>query len=313
MNPKVSVIMSVYNGEKYLRKAVDSILDQTFPDFELIIINDGSTDGTKEILESYTDHRIHLIHQENIGLTKSLNKALKLARGVYIARQDADDISDLERLNCEVNYLNQNQNIGLLGSHVAFIDKKGREISVWKTPETHDQIKKGLLKGNCFCHGSVMFRKECLNTVGFYREKFRYAQDYDYWMRISEHFKTANIGMVLYKNRRTTDTISRKKLSEQLNYHLLAQQLMKERTIKGNDSLECIDTEDVMSELIKRYKMSKSEINKFKSNIFLRKFFESLESKDLTGAMNFWLKSMILEPQKWKTRLLIEKLLNNFK
>lgn len=305
--------MSVYNGEKYLREAIDSILNQTFTDFEFIIINDGSTDGTRKILESYFDPRIRLIHQENIGLTKSLNRGLKVANGEYIARMDADDISHPDRLKYQVNFLDENHGIGLVGSYASFIDEKGREIQIWKTPETHEEIKKVFQTGNSFCHGLVLFRKECLDTVGYYREEFKYAQDYDYWLRISEHFKTANIDRVLYKNRRTADTISRKKLSEQLNYHLLAQQLAKERHRKSIDSLKHIDTEDVRSELIKKYKMSKSEINKFKSNIFLRKFSESLESKDFVSAFNLWLKAFLFKPQKWKIRLLIERLFKYLK
>jgi len=115
--PKISVIMSVYNGEKYLREAIESILNQTFRDFEFIIINDGSTDKTSEILSSYNDPRIVIINNKrNIGLTKSLNKGLKMVKGEYIARQDADDVSLPERLERMVNFLDMNRDVGLLGS-----------------------------------------------------------------------------------------------------------------------------------------------------------------------------------------------------
>jgi len=305
--------MSVYNGEKHLREAIDSILNQTFTDFEFIIINDGSTDHTKQILESYSDPRIRLLHHENLGLTKSLNKGLKIATGEYIARMDADDISFSERLNCQVEFLYKNPEIGLVGTHALFIDQKDREIQIWKTPETHSEIESMLKFGNSFCHGSVLFKKECLDIVGYYREEFKYAQDYDYWLRISERFKTANINRVLYKNRRTTDTISRKNLSEQLNYHLLAQQLAKERRQKGADSLKHINTENVRSELIKKYNMSKFEINKIKSNTFLRKFSESLDSKDFVGAFIFWFKALLLEPEKRKVRMLAKAIIKTFR
>ena len=306
--PKLSIILSVYNGEKYLHEAIDSILRQTFTDYEFIIINDGSTDNTKHLLEEYSDSRIRLFHQRNIGLTRSLNKGLKIAKGGYIARQDADDISLPERLSREVDFLDQNPDVGLVGTHVAFIDKNGKEIDVWKTPAEHEQIMKTFQNRNSFCHGAVMFRKECIKKVGGYREKLLYAQDYDLWLRIAEQYKTANLGVVLYKNRRTSNSISRNKLSKQLDFHLLIQQLMKEREEKGYDSLEQVDTKNVVIELNKKYKIDLDEVKKFKSNLFLRKFAESIESCDLFDAIYLWLKAMIFEPRKWKIRLLYEKL-----
>jgi glycosyltransferase involved in cell wall biosynthesis len=300
--------MSVYNGEKYLREAIDSILRQTFTDYEFIIINDGSTDNTANILETYSDPRIRLYHHENIGLTRSLNKGLQMARGGYVARQDADDISLPERLSREVTFLDQNPNIGLVGTHAAFIDKKGKEIDVWKTPAEHEKIMKTLRNTNSFCHGAVMFRKECINKVGCYREKLLYAQDYDLWLRIAQQYKTANLGVVLYKNRRTSKSISRQKLSKQLNFHLLIQQLIMERADKGYDSLEEVDTKNVVKELKRKYNVGLEEVNRFKSNIFLRKFAESIKSCDLLDAIYLWLKAMVFEPRKWKIRLLYEKL-----
>jgi len=309
MSPKVSVVMSVYNGEKHLREAIDSILNQTFTDFEFIIINDGSTDRTKEILESYFDPRIRLFHQKNIGLTKSLNRGLEIVRGEYIARQDADDISEQERLYHEVKLLDNNSEVGLVGTYASFIDRNGKQMSVWKTPENHGDIKSGLMKENCFCHGSVMFRKNCIDTVGYYREYFKYTQDYDLWLRISELYKVANINKVLYKFRRDSNTISRKKLSEQLNYHLLAIELAKERSQSGIDSLSDIKTKEIELILKGRYKLGYSEINKFKSNIFLRYFSEAIITGDYIGSFSLWLRAFLFEPKKWKIRFLIEEIL----
>ncbi|HKQ33129.1 MAG TPA: glycosyltransferase family A protein, partial [Thermodesulfobacteriota bacterium] len=117
MTPKVTVLMTVYNGEKFLNEAIDGILNQTFRDFEFLIINDGSTDGSREIIKSYKDPRINLVDNEsNIGLTASLNRGLSLAGGEYIARQDADDISLPERLEKQISILERNPDIALLGS-----------------------------------------------------------------------------------------------------------------------------------------------------------------------------------------------------
>jgi glycosyltransferase involved in cell wall biosynthesis len=130
MTPKVSVVMSVYNNESYIREAVESVLNQSFKDFEFIIINDGSTDRTREILTSYTDERIRLFDQENRGLTISLNRGLSLAKGSYIARMDGDDISDPERFAEEVRFLEQNEKIGLIGTYAHRIDEQGRIVSL---------------------------------------------------------------------------------------------------------------------------------------------------------------------------------------
>ena len=307
MSPNVSVIMSVYNGEKYLREAIDSILNQTFTDFEFIIINDGSTDGTREILESYSDSRIRLIHQENIGLTKSLNRGLKLARGEYIARQDADDVSYPERLSYQVVFIEKRPDVVLVGTHASFIDQRGTEFSVWRPPATHDAIRKQMLKGNSFCHGSVIFRKECLNTVGSYREQFRYTQDYDLWFRISDQYEVANIERILYKFRRNSHTISRKKLSQQLDYHLLTIELAKERRRRGKDSLSNIETSNIESALTGLYKLTRSEINHFKSSYFMMYCTESLRSRNYLDALTLWLKGFHLEPQKSKIKFIIQQ------
>ncbi len=117
MNPKVTVLMPVYNAEKYLKTAIESILKQTFSDFELLIINDGSTDGSEEIIRSFNDKRIRLFNNEqNLGIIKTLNKGLNLAKGEYIIRMDADDISLPDRLELQVKYMEENPGIGISGT-----------------------------------------------------------------------------------------------------------------------------------------------------------------------------------------------------
>jgi glycosyltransferase involved in cell wall biosynthesis len=217
MTPKISVVMSVYNGETYLREAIDSILNQTFTDFEFIIINDGSTDHAKQILESYSDPRIRLLHQENIGLTKSLNKGLKIATGEYIARMDADDISLSERFSRQVNYLDNNLHVGLIGSRYLQIDEKGVEQFEIQVPIGKENILNHLLlSGSAFCHSSMMFRKLLAQKAGFYDEAMRYAQDYDFGIRMFELCEVANFPEILQKWRYNTSSgISVKKSIEQ--------------------------------------------------------------------------------------------------
>ena len=139
--PQITVLMPVYNGEKYLRQAVDSILNQTFKDFEFLIINDGSTDKTLAILQEYKNKRVKIINnKKNIGLTKSLNKGLKLAKGKYIARMDADDISLSNRLRKQIDFLDKHNKIGVLGTQMKIINNSNKIVGEYKTPLCHSLI-----------------------------------------------------------------------------------------------------------------------------------------------------------------------------
>jgi len=226
-NPRISVIMSVYNGEKYLREAIDSILNQTFPDFEFIIVNDASTDSSLKIIQSYHDKRIRVIeNEENIGLTKSLNKAIKKARGEYIARQDADDISLLNRFEEQLRYLEQHPEVSLLGTSIYRIDSggdvTGKRIALAK-PTTKD-----MFKGNQFSHGSVMFKRQVIDNVGGYNELFRYVQDYELWLRIAKHYEVRNLTRILYKLRSHDRNVRFTNGEESALYGILAIKLAKE-------------------------------------------------------------------------------------
>lgn len=220
-DPKVTVLMSVYNGEKYLLQAVDSILNQTFSDFEFIIINDGSTDNTAKILASYNDPRIIIVNNEaNIGLTKSLNKGLKLTKGKYIARMDADDISLPKRLERQVAFMDANPEIGVCGTWFEIIgdDKK----SICSHPEQHDDIFVGMLFGNTIGHPTVIIRKDNILTLNeFYNEELTCAQDAEYWARLGVlGVKLANIGEVLVKYRIHERSVS--KVNNQLQESVAA-------------------------------------------------------------------------------------------
>ena len=226
---KVSVVMAVYNGEKYLREAVNSILSQTFKDFEFIIINDGSTDATREILESYRDPRIVLIHQGHVGLTKSLNKGITQAKGEYIARQDADDISLPERLENQIEFMESHKNIALLGTAAKIIDERGGYLHTRKYPGDYTSIQKVIREDNCFCHGSVMFKKKSFFDLGGYREIFSTAQDYDLWLRFTENFDVENLPTPLYIRRFNPLSITIKDIVFQRRMGTFARRLAKAR------------------------------------------------------------------------------------
>jgi glycosyltransferase involved in cell wall biosynthesis len=208
--PIVSVILPVYNAELYLREAIDSILNQTFRDFELIIINDGSTDGSKAIIESYGDERIIFADQENAGLAASLNKGISMARGKYIARQDNDDVSLHTRLHEQVKYLEDHPAVSLLGSHALIIDENGRSTGRLLQPPTASyQVKFYLLFGNPFAHSSVLLRRSVLESSGLYSQDTSYFEDHNLWSRIARIADVANLPKPLIKYREVPSSMSR--------------------------------------------------------------------------------------------------------
>jgi len=222
--PKISVIMSVFNIKEYVVESIESILNQTFKHFEFIIIDDGSSDKTREILKSLKDSRIRLIFNEkNIGLTKSLNKALKLARGEYIARQDGDDISLPQRFERQLEFLDKNPEIKVIGTFGYSIDKKGEILRKETFPVYPEEIKKNLIIKNPFLHPSILIKKEVLQEVGGYNEKFTTTQDYELWFRILKVSKGANLPLFLLKKRYLPNMISLKKENIQLRNTLFLQ------------------------------------------------------------------------------------------
>lgn len=241
--PAVSVVMSVYNGEKYLRAAVESVLQQSFTDFEFIIVNDGSTDRTRAILESYQDPRILLMHQENVGLTKSLNRALARAKGEFIARQDADDLSLPDRLRIQVEFLADNSEVSLVGSAVQVIDGEGCELTIFRPPCDFPTIAQKLKSYNCFWHGSVLFRRSCLTVLGGYTEAFTTAQDYDLWLRFAEKYQLANLALPLYAYRFNPNAVTFKRIVSQRRMAEMARKLAtaRENHLPERDLLEGFD------------------------------------------------------------------------
>ena len=244
-HPKVSVIMSVYNEEKYLRQALDSILSQTFADFEFIVVDDGSTDGTRSILESYRDPRIRVFSQDNQGLTKSLNRALSTARAGYIARMDGNDISRRERFERQINFLDRNPDTGIVGSFSHRIDEKGRQVNLYTYPTDGDGIREALWSTCPMCHSSVMFRRACVERVGPYREKVGPTEDLDFFFRVSEKFETANIPEPLHSFRVIAEGITIRRRFDQLRYELLVRMMARERKECGRDRLEEMSDDEI--------------------------------------------------------------------
>lgn len=205
----VSVVMSVYNAEPYLEDAINSILGQTYRDFEFIIIDDGSTDRSAEIIKSFDDVRIVLLQQSNSGLVYSLNRGIHTSHGGYIARMDADDISAPTRLEKQVDFLNHHPEFILVGCNGIQIDKEGRYVSKLYRSNSSEQINKELSLGNSpFIHGSVLFRKEFALVSGLYDEKMVTFEDWDLWRRMFAHGDMTNLDEPLYSYRLTPGSIT---------------------------------------------------------------------------------------------------------
>lgn len=206
---EISVILPVYNAENYLFEAIESVLNQTFVDFELIIINDGSKDSSLDIINSFKDQRIFLVDQHNKGLAATLNHGLSLAKGKYIARMDADDIALPNRFEIQLNFLKKNPKYKLIGSAVEIIDMHGSCLCVDIPYTGYAFLKKFMNKvGNPFKHPTVMFEKDVALNLGGYNEKIgKYFEDYFLWSKIAEQYKVEILSVVLLKYRITPGSI----------------------------------------------------------------------------------------------------------
>jgi len=289
-DPKVTVLMSVYNGEKYLKEAIDSILTQTFTDFEFLIINDASKDRSRDILQRYSDPRIKVITNEgNIGLTRSLNKGLRFSKGKYIARMDADDISMPERLKRQIEFMELHPDVGLLASQIVVIDINGKSLYTLKLPETNECIKWILLFENCIAHPAAFYRRDLAIRIGGYNELFKRSQDYDLWSRMSFETKIYQIPETLLKWRATSNY-------EQVNYineqEETVRKVMKDsisKTLGKNVSVEQIDI--LRSALLGKtnedfnsfFNLASEILNKYKTTVEISKEDKKLIYTYLVG------------------------------
>ncbi len=214
--PLISVIMPVYNSGQYLAAAVKSILDQTVNDFEFIIIDDASTDNSLELMQKFKDQRIvYLKNNSNMGVAETLNRGMQIARGKFIARMDADDISLRQRFQKQIGFFNHHPGTDVLGTWVQCIDEKNKPLSVIQPPLSHASITWNLLFGNCLDHASVMFRNHLLKKTGGYSVKALHYEDYDLWARVSHLAKLANLGQILLHKRIHSQAIASRFIAEQ--------------------------------------------------------------------------------------------------
>jgi len=214
--PKVSVLLPVWNAERYLAGAIDSVLAQTFTDFELLVVDDGSTDGSGALIRRHRDRRILRIENEkNLGVTRSLNLAIQRARGRYLARMDADDRCAPERFERQVAFLDAHPRVALVASRARRIDERGAPLGVLDTPVDGEMLRRRVRLGNCIVHGSVMMRADAVRALGGYDEAMERAEDYDLWLRIVQLHEIAALPDLLYDWRDHGDGVGRRHSAEQ--------------------------------------------------------------------------------------------------
>lgn len=224
--PRVTALMPVYNNERYIAAAVESILNQTFRDFEFIIIDDGSSDGSLQMLERYAreDSRIRLASRPNTGYTIALNEGLRIARGEYIARMDADDVASPERFEMQVQYLDDHPDCTVVGGNVLLIDRDGDPIREMCLGYSHEEIDAAHMqgKGGAIIHPAATIRKSALDRVGEFREDYECAEDLDIFLRLAEVGRVANLPEVVLRYRQHLSSIGYSRADEQQRFTICA-------------------------------------------------------------------------------------------
>jgi glycosyltransferase involved in cell wall biosynthesis len=241
--PIVSVVMIVRNVERFLAEAIESILGQTFAEFEFIIVDFGSTDKSKSIVSGYAakDTRIKLHEIPNCGIAEARNAGGFLAKGKYIAIMDADDVSLPERLMWEVEFMEGHPEVGLLGGAREWIDATGRPLFVNGDPTDDASLRAALTDRCAFCQPTVLVRSEAFTLVGGYRAAFAPAEDYDLWLRITEHFQCANLPQVVLKYRIHPQQVSMTRHRHQTLCVLAARESSKSRKAGRPDAMNSVE------------------------------------------------------------------------
>ena len=319
----ISVILPVYNGEDHLTVCIESVLAQTFQDFEFIIVNDASTDGTSQILNKFAsiDKRIKIINNKvNQKQTASANTAIKNSKGKYLARMDADDVALPSRFEKQINVLEDNPDIGAIGSSVDLINSEGEILRQWNTHPEPDFLKWFLMFGASLPHSSVMMRRKIIEEVGGYKSVE--AEDYDLWSRVSRVAKVANISEVLQQKRLWEGQLGKKVPIEtidcslkimQSNMHYLlgfSAPLKQVKNIRFTMRNICIDnktdiveTVDLILVLTNTFLQSNSldkyiraKVKKFTAQK-LHILAEMMRSKNLLSSFTIYYKILILNPK----------------
>lgn len=244
-NPTVTVLMPIFNAFPFLREAIESVLSQSYSNFELLLIDDGSTDQSQDIIGSYRDQRVVAIHHTNVGVARTLNRGLALARGELIWRHDADDISQPTQLEAQVNFLQAHPEIALVGTQIAYLTERGKVSSfhhpkddffageAWRTVTA-----KEIIRYRPLVHATMLIRRVVLQSVGGYRPEFRTSEDFDLWLRLVEQHQLAVLNQCPYYVRLNATSSCRRNHSTLRYFLTTAETLANERRQSGQDRLQ---------------------------------------------------------------------------
>ena len=262
MNPAISVVMSVYNGQRYLAQAVESVLAQTFRNFEFIIIDDGSTDRTAAILADYAkrDARIRIISHENKGRATSLNIGIDVARSGYIARMDADDACLPDRFQQQLDFLEAHPDVGIVGGAVEVVNGNGQLLRRIKPPTGDAEIRSTMLTGNPMWHPTILMRRQHVLAVRGYRKQFLDTDDYDLWLRMIERCQIANLEAYVLQYRIHANQVSVRNMRHQTMCGFAAQTAARCRQEGKPDPFA--DVDEITPSLIEALGMNAGEIHK---------------------------------------------------
>ncbi len=260
-SPTVSVVMSVFNGERFLSETIDSVLNQTFRDFEFVIVDDGSTDATADILSRYVlrDGRIRVLRNGKKGRAASLNLGISLANGKYVANIDADDLAMPRRLEEQVAFMGKNPEVGVLGGAFELITDSGEVIDIVRHPLEDSQIRSAMFRYNPICHSSVILRKDFVLASEGYRSAFEPSEDYDLWLRMSERGRLANLNNVLVRYRVHANQLSVRKLEHQTLCVLAASAAAEQRRSGRPDPLA--DVQEITPQVVESLGVAPQKIH----------------------------------------------------
>ena len=307
-NIPISVVMSVYNGERYLSLAIESILNQTFQDFEFIIVDDGSTDHSLEIIRKYEkkDSRIRVLVQENQGLAAALNNGIAMARGKYIARMDDDDISLPNRLEIQYRFMESHPEILASSGLAIVINKWGDEYAEWKTEEDSSKIDSKHINEGCtsLCHPASIIRKSAWEAVGGYSSDIRYAQDLDFWLKLGEIGTLANLAEPLILYRMHNNSASGTHRQEQYKCMLLAIKRARQRRGITDDIFPQVYSGDLIpNERTILYKTAQYQFKK-KRYFKATKYYISWFIRAFPSLLSDWLVKRLVPHSPWLQRTL---------
>ncbi|WDF53814.1 glycosyltransferase family 2 protein [Mucilaginibacter sp. KACC 22063] len=240
--PLITVLMPAYNAGSFMAEAISSILEQTFTDFELLIVNDGSTDDTEAIIKSFTDPRIVLINQSNGGVAAALNTGLKNARAAYIARFDADDICNPHRLAIQYHFMESHPEYGVIGSCTDYIDKQGNYVFTHEPAAFEDaEIRKVILKECLFIHSSVFYRKALVTDLGGYDENAHTFEDHLLWLKVIKHCKVCNLQENLITVRLSPESVTIDERWHHPRFTEIKQKALKQGQITADEAKELLE------------------------------------------------------------------------